>query len=67
MLINLENGDTVNAELIDDGTLDTVVRLNGIDSSYSQEVAAKYRTANGGFTRGGFVRFVKEVCVPDCY
>lgn len=67
MLINLDNGDTINAELGDNGTLDTVVYIDGMEQIFDMETAAEYRTENGGFTKSGFIKFVKEIVIPACY
>lgn len=61
MLIDLENGNTVNAIVITDGTPDTVIRLNGIDRSYSPEMAAEYHEGTGWFTQTEFIKFVRIV------
>ena len=67
MLINLDNGDTINATLGDNGTLETVVYIDGMEQIYDCETVASYREPNGSFSKSGFVRFIKEVVVPDCY
>jgi hypothetical protein len=51
--------------LIDDGTLDTVVRCrHGRTFRYEAELAAAYRDEDG---RLNFDRFRREVVSPDCY
>lgn len=57
-------------ELIDDGTLDTVVRVwdamaqDCQELRFSQEVAADYRTPDGHFTGDTWLKFCEEIVIP---
>ena len=64
MLITV-NEQTYNCVLGDNGTLDTLVVVDGIDVIISQETAAEYRAKDGGFIKSRFARFCQEVVIPD--
>jgi hypothetical protein len=65
MLISL-NGSTYDCELGDNGTVDTLVYVDGVDYVYDTETAAPYREEESGvFTASGFARFCCEVVIPD--
>jgi len=44
--------------LVDDGSLDTIVEIDGIEHRYSGEFASNYRNDDGSLTDEGF----KELC-----
>lgn len=47
-------------ELCDDGTLDTVIEVDGLTYRFDQEVASDFRLANGSFNRSGLRRLAIE-------
>lgn len=47
--------------LEDDGTLDTVVSINGCWHRYDMEFTAEYRNERGMFTRQGWIDFSEIV------
>lgn len=50
--------------LVDDGTLDTVVSVNGTELRYSQDFASEFRDDTGGFTRQGW-KELREIAIED--
>ena len=48
--------------LIDDGTLDTVIEINGVEFRYGD--TSYYRRSNGELTRNGFRQLCDE-CIED--
>lgn len=50
--------------LVDDGTLDTVVSVNGTELRYSQEFAADFRDETGAITRRGWLE-LREIAIED--
>ena len=59
-------GQTFDCTLGDDGTLDTLVYIDGMEHTVSQEAAAEYRTKDGGFTRAGFKRMCTWIIEEEC-
>jgi len=53
----------LNIQLVDDGTMDTVVNVNGQEFRYSIEVASPYRDAETGVL--DFDSFCAEVVKED--
>jgi len=45
--------------LTDDGTLDTVITIDGESYRFSQEFAAEFRDENGVMTEKGFIELCK--------
>ena len=64
MLIHL-NGSTYDCTLGDNGTLDTLVYVDGLDCVIDHETAARYRQPSGGFNAEGFARFCREIVIPE--
>ena len=50
--------------LIDDGTLDTVIEVDGIEHRFDGEFANQYRDKNGTMTKKGFIELCKE-CIEE--
>jgi hypothetical protein len=46
--------------LVDSGTLDTVIKVDGKEQTYSQEFAAEFRDAEGTMTESGLVALAKD-------
>lgn len=46
--------------LVDDGTLDTVISVDGSRVTFSQEYAAQHRNKKGILTNKGFKQLAKE-------
>jgi len=59
------NGVDYNCGLGDDGSLDTIVLVNGIEYRFDSDAAADYRTGDGEFTPAAFKRFCLEVVLPS--
>lgn len=58
-------GFTFNVELMDDGTLDTVLEVTDGDGDkqtvrFSQEEAAEHRDEDGCLTDAGFIRLAEQ-------
>ncbi|MHA2099649.1 MAG: hypothetical protein ACW99A_13315 [Candidatus Kariarchaeaceae archaeon] len=47
--------------LVDDGTLDTVISIDGVEHRFDMEYAAQYRDENGAMTTEGFEDLCREV------
>jgi len=47
--------------LVDDGTLDTVISIDGEDYRFSTDYASAYRDENGDMTESGFSDLCMEV------
>ena len=45
--------------LVDNGTMDTELSVNGIHVTYDAEFASEYRKADGSFSDAGFRRLAK--------
>ncbi len=48
--------------LLDDGTLDTVISVDGKEQRYSQEFASGFRNRWGGMTFGGLRAMAEDAC-----
>ena len=48
-------GKEYDVRLLDDGTLDTVISVNGQECRYSQEFASIYRDSDGVMTKQGLM------------
>ena len=46
--------------LIDDGTLDTVIEIDGTEHRFDGEFANQYRDKNGTMMEEGFIELVKS-------
>ena len=46
--------------LVDDGTLDTVISVDGEQYRYDAEYAAMFRDGDGTLTEEGFIELAKE-------
>lgn len=53
--------------LLDDGTLDTVVRVDGREFRFSQEYAADYREKDGTMTAAGLARMLEDSHDVACW
>ena len=50
--------------LVDDGTLDTVISVNGIEFHYDTEFASQFRDETGAMTEIGFKNLC-EIAIDD--
>jgi len=64
MLIK-HRGEIYDAHLSDDGTLDTVIIIEGKTYRISHEHAAEFRNADGSMTDEGFEELVKDILDSD--
>ena len=55
-----DKGKEYECFLMDDGTLDTVISVNGQEHRFSTEYAATYRDAMGAMTTDGFYELAYE-------
>ena len=60
MIIDYGNNEKYKIELIDDGTLDTVISINEKEFRFSSEYAEIYRNAEGYMTEEGLRELEKE-------
>ena len=51
---------TYECSLVDDGTLDTVIEIDGIEHRFNGEFTNQYRDKNGTMTEKGFIELCKE-------
>ena len=51
--------------LIDDGTLDTVIEIDGTEHRFDGDYANQYRDKNGTMMEEGFIELCKE-CIEEC-
>ena len=51
--------------LIDDGTLDTVVEVDGVEHRFDGDYANSHRDFDGAMTEKGFIELCKE-CIEEC-
>jgi len=63
MNITVDN-QTFKCELGDNGTLDTLVYIDGIDHIIDWETASQYRDEDGNMTKGGFIELC-EWLIPE--
>tara|TARA_Y100000031_G_scaffold98392_1_gene107748 strand:+ start:147 stop:380 length:234 start_codon:yes stop_codon:yes gene_type:complete len=56
---------TYECSLVDDGTLDTVIEIDGTEHRFDGEFANQYRDKNGTMTEKGFIELCKE-CIEEC-
>ena len=59
-IIDDETGKVFDCYLIDDGTLDTVIQVNGWECRYSHEYASCFRDESGALTDAGFIELCDE-------
>ena len=61
--MNVRHGDhTHEVTLEDDGTLDTVIQVDGQECRFSQEYGAAHRDADGSMTMRGLRALGLEAC-----
>jgi len=51
--------------LMDDGTLDTVIEIDGMEHRFSTEFASSYRDSNGSLSGSGFTALCKMAIEED--
>jgi hypothetical protein len=54
------DGEKHNVELLDDGTLDTVISVDGHEVRFSQEHAADFRDQDGVMTDSGLIELARD-------
>jgi len=64
MKLTVDNTE-FNVYLTDDGTLDTVIEVDGIEHRFDGEYASYWRDDNGAMTEEGLETLAKE-CINDC-
>ena len=64
MLINYK-GSTYSCSLGDNGTIDTLVYIDGTEHVVSHEIACDYRLKTGGFSIAGFKRLCKWIIAEE--
>jgi len=52
--------DNYDCYLVDDGTLDTVISVDGNNVRFDAEYASQYRTTSGKLTENGFIELARE-------
>ena len=57
--------NTFDVFLIDDGTLDTVIEIDGIEHRLDIEYASHYRDESGAMTETGLTELAKQ-CIEEC-
>lgn len=58
-------GKTHEVYLCDDGTMDTVIEVDGSEIRYDCDYAASYRSDDGAMTREGLRSLAIEACEMD--
>lgn len=53
--------------LVDDGTLDTVISINGHEVRYDQEYASSFRDRHGTMKKSGLKKLALEALEEDYY
>ena len=53
--------DGCDCELVDDGTMDTVISVDGQEHRFSQDYAAEYRDDFGALTEDGFYDLCEDI------
>ena len=56
---------TYECSLVDDGTLDTVIEIDGTEHRFDGGYTSFYRDKNGAMTEKGFIELCKE-CIKEC-
>jgi len=55
---------TYECSLVDDGTLDTVIEIDGTEHRFDGDYTSFYRDKNGAMTEKGFIELCKK-CIED--
>jgi hypothetical protein len=55
---------TYECNLMDDGSLDTIIEVDGIEHRFDGEYTSFYRDKNGAMTEKGFIELCKE-CIEE--
>jgi len=63
MYISMD-GQTFKCELGDNGTIDTLVYIDGVDHVIECETASEYRDDNGTMTKEGFIKLCQWL-IPE--
>lgn len=58
------NGQTYSCNLVDDGTLDTVISVDGEEFRFSHDYASWFRDDEGNFFDEGFLELCDE-CIDE--
>jgi hypothetical protein len=66
MIIKGTDGKKYECYLGDDGTLDTVIIVNGHEFRFDAEYAAYFRNSHGAMTKKGFKELCHE-CIDDLW
>ena len=61
-----ETGHDFECYLVDDGTMDTVISIEGQEFRFDSEYASEYRDDDGAMTTDGFFALV-EITLDDCW
>ena len=67
MIIDYGNNEKYKIELIDDGTLDTVISINEKEFRFSSEYAEIYRTEEGYMTEEGLRELAEETIYLESF
>jgi hypothetical protein len=67
MIIDYGNNEKYEIELIDDGTLDTVISINEKEFRFSSEYAEIYRTEEGYMTEEGLRELAEETIYLESF
>ena len=61
-----ESNQDFTCYLEDDGTMDTVISINGIEYRYDGEYCCDFRDEDGSMTEDGFFALIEET-LSDCW
>ena len=67
MIIDYGNNEKYKIELIDDGTLDTVISINKKEFRFSSEYAEIYRNEKGYMTEEGLRELAEEAIYLESF
>ena len=67
MIIDYGNNEKYKIELIDDGTLDTVISINDKEFRFSSEYAEAYRNEEGYMTEEGLRELAEEAIYLESF
>ena len=67
MIIDYGNNEKYEIELIDDGTLDTVISINNKEFRFSSEYAEVYRNEKGYMTEEGLRELAEETIYLESF
>ena len=59
--------DGHNCWLVDDGTLDTVISVDGEEVRFDCEYASEFRDTDGSMTETGFLQLAEEAIDSLCW